>query len=68
MLVRYKCLARANPDFQIAHPELVKELMNDQIANKVETKKFIKRICDKRKKYGEIPKPSLVIKRYNRVV
>ncbi len=68
LLKRYKCMARANPDFQVQHPELVKELMNNNIQNKVETLKFIKRKCDKTKKYGDVPKPSVVIKRYNRVV
>ncbi len=68
LLVRFKSLAISNPDFKVQHPNLVKELLNDQISNKIETKKKIKDICDKGCKYGKVPGPSVVIKRYNRVV
>lgn len=56
-----------NPDFKSQHPELSKELMNKSIINKVETKKYLDKIMDKKFKYAERPKPSVIIKRYNRV-
>ncbi len=68
LLQRYTSLATANSDFAIQHPELVKELLNKSLSNKVETKKFIKDKLGKKFKYGEIPKPSVIIKRMNRVV
>ncbi len=67
LLFRMKSLARSNPDFKIAHPELVKELLNDGMANKVETKKFIRSKNERADKYGKVPKPSVIIKRFNRV-
>ncbi len=68
MLVRLESLARVNPDFKVVHPELVKELLNKAMINKVETKKYIQKILLKKFKYGEVPKPSIIIKRLNRVV
>jgi len=65
---RLCCYAKSNPDFISQHPNLVKELLNDQLTNKVETKKYINQKFDKIEKYGTIPKPSVVIKRMNRVV
>ncbi len=35
---RVSKLAKSNPDFKVAHPELVKEILNKSITNKVETK------------------------------
>ncbi len=67
LMVRMKSLARSNPDFKIAHPELVKELLNDNMANKVETKKFILKKTERIDKFGKVPKPSVIIKRFNRV-
>ncbi len=64
---RMKSLARSNPDFKIVHPELVKELLNDSLANKVETRKFIQKKNERADKYGKIPKDSVIIKRFNRV-
>ncbi len=68
MLRRYRAMALNNPDFAVNHPELKKELLNDSIVNKVETKKYIQKCCDKSAKYAAVPKPSVIIKRYNRVV
>ncbi len=61
-------LAIHNPDFKIAHPELVKETLNKSITNKVETKKYVVKIMDKKQKYASPPPPSIVPKRYNRSV
>ncbi len=68
MLQRMKQLANHNPDFAIKHPELVKELLNKSLSNKPETIKYINKKVGKSFKYGETPKPSVVIKRYNRNV
>ncbi len=65
---RMKSLARNNPDFKVRHPELVKELLNDSIKVKVESQKFLDRKFEKVFKYGETPKPSVIIKRLNRNV
>ncbi len=62
------CLSNSNPDFRAQHPEIVKEMLNESIKNKVETKKFILKKMEKAQRYSEIPKPSVVIKRLNRVV
>jgi len=67
-LVRAACLARGNIDFQIAHPNLVKELLNDTIVDKIETKKWINKKLEKTFRFAEIPRPSVVVKRYNRFV
>ncbi len=67
MYERVQKLATSNPDFRSQHPELVKELLNKQISNKVETKKYLDKLMDKKFKYSERPKPSVIIKRYNRV-
>lgn len=66
---QYRCekLATSNPDFKLAHPELVKELLNKSIQNKVETKKYCQKVMDRKQKYASMPPPSVVIKRYNRV-
>ncbi len=65
-----RCLLLAihNKDFQVSHPDLVKEITNKSIQNNVETKKYVNKIMDKKLKYAERPKPSVVIKRYNRIV
>ncbi len=60
-------LAISNPDFKIQHPQLVKELLNKSIQNKVETKQYIAKMVEKRFKYAQIPRPSVIIKRYSRV-
>ncbi len=68
LLQRLTSLARVNPDFQVAHPELVKELSSKMIVNKIETKRYIQKKLKKSRKYSEVPKPSVIIKRLNRVV
>ncbi len=65
---RMQSLAHCNPDFAVQHPELTKELLNDNIKIKSESKKYLDKKFDKLFKYGEVPKPSVVIKRYNRLV
>ncbi len=66
MLQRYGQLARCNPT---ALPvNLVKELLNDSIKKKVETEMYINKKVEKNFKYGKVPKPSIEIKRMNRVV
>ncbi len=66
LLQRTIILAKINPDFRKDHPELAREaeLGNTQ----VEVKKFVKKKLDKHIKYGNVPKPSVIIKRMNRVV
>ncbi len=65
----YRCeMDCDNPDFKNKHPELSKELMNPLNTNHTETKKYVQREMDKKQKYGEKPKPSVIIKRYNRIV
>ncbi len=66
LLYRYGIEAKTNPDFRIAHPELSREAETGN--TNVELKKFIAKKIEKQFKYGEVPKPSTVIKRYNRVV
>ncbi len=67
-LVRYEMLAIHNKDFQVQHPELVKELTNKLSTNRTETKKLINKEFDKRTHNKKHPPPSVVIKRYNRSV
>ncbi len=55
-----------NPDFKIKHPELVRELEAGN--STVELKKYVKKIVEKRSKLAKVPKPSVIVKRYNRVV
>ncbi len=66
LLYRYGRLAKINPDFQVRHPELTREaeLGNTQ----VELKKFVDLEVKKKLKYGRVPRPSVIIKRMNRVV
>ncbi len=59
-------LCHCNLDFQVAHPNLVKEATAN--ATHVERKKFVKELMAKRLKYARVPKPSVIIKRYNRVL
>ncbi len=66
-LARYTNLARVNPDFQVKHPELTRELLNPDTKKKVETIKYIQHEVDKKVKYGIVPKPSLIPKRFNRI-
>ncbi len=67
--LQYRCEKDCdNPDFKAKHPELSKELMNKSIINKVETKKYVQKIMDRKQNYASRPKPSVVIKRYNRSV
>ncbi len=66
LLQRYQSLARCNPSSLPVN--LVKELLDDGNKGKIETKLYIKRKCEKDLKYGEIPKPSVIVKRMNRVV
>ncbi len=68
LLLRYTHMATANPEWAARNPNLAKELINKSVANKVETKKYIDKETAIKFKYGEIPKPSIIIKRYNRVV
>ncbi len=64
----YRCCKDSdNPDFKAKHPELAKELMTKSIENKVETRKYVDKIMDKKLRYAEKPKASVIIKRYNRV-
>ncbi len=67
LLRRYTSLANSNPDFRIKHPNLVKELLNKSINNKVETKKYIKDKVIKQRNYARTPKDSVVIARFNRI-
>ncbi len=62
------CQSHSNPDFRAQHPDIVKEMLNESIKNKVETKKFIAKKMQSAKNYAQVPKPSVIIKRYNRVV
>ncbi len=64
-LDRLDKLCHCNPDFQVAHPNLVKEANTNTTT--VERKKFVKELMAKRLKYARVPKPSVIIKRYNRV-
>ncbi len=66
LLYRVEKLAIVNPDFKAAHPELVRELETG--VTRVEIKKYVKKIMDKSMKYGQVPKPSVIVKRMNRVV
>jgi len=67
LMERYTSLAKGgNPDFIANHPNLVKELLNDDIKNKIETKKYIEKKIERDFKYGHVPKPSVIIKRLNR--
>ncbi len=67
LMQRYTSLAKGgNTDFIASHSNLVKELLNDEIKNKVETKKYIEQKTARNFKYGHVPKPSVVIKRLNR--
>ncbi len=65
-ILRTQILAMVNPDFRIAHPNLVKEVETG--TSDVEIKKYCNDICDKHFKYGKTPEPSIKIKRMNRVV
>jgi len=65
-LYRISRLCHCNSDFQIAHPNLVKEANTN--STMVERKKFVKELMAKRVKYAKVPQPSVIIKRYNRVV
>ncbi len=56
-----------NPDFKAKHPELSKEIMTKSILINVETHKYVDKMMDKKQKYSERPKPSVIIKRYNRL-
>ncbi len=67
-LKRYKSLATCNQEWVANHVNLAKELNNESNTTKVETKKYIREEIAKRFKYGETPKPSVIIKRYNRSV
>ncbi len=67
LLARYTSLASANHDFGVQHPNLKKEILNKSIQNKVELKKFINDMLDKKFKYAQLPKDSVVIKRFNRI-
>ncbi len=65
-MIRCQSLASCNP---MALPvNLVKELLNDSIKSKVETQKWVNDKLDKKFLYGKVPKDSIVIKRFNRVV
>ncbi len=65
LLRRITQLAKVNPDFQVSHPELVKEVSANTTS--VERKKFVDKLVRKKRKYGAVPKPSVIVKRYNRV-
>ncbi len=66
MLYRTRTLAKNNPDFQARYPELKREVETG--TSTVEIKKYVKKRMDKIKKYSEVPKPSPVVTRFNRVV
>ncbi len=53
-------------DFRKDHPELAKEAGTG--TTNVEAKKFVNKILAKKFKYAQMPKPSVIIKRMNRVV
>ncbi len=61
-------LASCNEQWGIQHPELKKEILNKAVIKKVELQKFIDKQLELKFKYGEIPKSTIVPKRYNRVV
>ncbi len=66
MLYRVSRLAVINPDFRIRYPELAREV---EMGNtRVEIRKHVENIMKKKLKYGAVPKPSVIIKRMNRVV
>ncbi len=65
LLQRTQSLARSNSDFRIVHPELVRELESGN--TDIEMKKYVDDKIKKRLKYGQVPKPSVIIKRLNRV-
>jgi len=65
-MARAMSLAHCNPDWIAQHPNLAKELLNDSIKVKVETQKYVDQKVDRSLKYGTVPKPSVIIKRYNR--
>ncbi len=65
---RYNSLITGNPEWVVKHPNLAKEFLNKSITNKIEMKKFVDEQVLLRTKYGKVPKPSVIIKRYNRVV
>jgi len=59
-------LLKVNDDFKVRHPELAREA---ELGNTtVELKKFVKKNIEMHVKYGKVPKPSVIIKRLNRVV
>ncbi len=67
----YRCerlVKGGNVDFVTRYPELARELLDDSIKVKVQTKKYVVRIIERNLKYGKIPKPSVIVKRMNRVV
>ncbi len=65
LLYRNKILVKTNPDFRMAHPELAKE--SETGNTDVEIKKFTNKQIARRIKYAQVPKPSLIVKRLNRV-
>ncbi len=66
LIYRTKILAKTNPDFIAAHADLSREA--EKGITNVEAKAFVKKIMAKRIKYGKVPKNSVVIQRFNRVV
>ncbi len=66
MLFRVERLAKINPDFRARHAELAREA--DSGTTNVEMKKYVNLVIKKHLKYGAVPKPSVTIKRMNRVV
>ncbi len=65
-LYRVTKLVKSNPDFRSKYPELAREVEKGN--SLVESKKYVDKKVDRKLKYGEIPKPSIIIKRPNRVV
>ncbi len=66
LLQRTITLLRMNPDFQVNHPELAREISKG--ITKVETKKYVDKLILKKFRYGETPKDSVIVKRLNRRV
>ncbi len=66
LIYRYNILSKTNVDFRIRHPNLAKEAETNQ--TDVELKKYVQLEMLRKLKYGKVPKPSLIVKRLNRVV
>ncbi len=66
-LYRAERLAKSgNTDFKMRYPNLVREIETGNTRS--ETKQMIKKNIEIHVKYGHVPKPSVLIKRMNRVV